>query len=613
MRMNNVRNFCIIAHIDHGKSTLADRFLEVTKTIDPRQAQEQILDQMDLERERGITIKLTPVTMFYNVDNVTYRLNLIDTPGHVDFSYEVSRSLASVEGAILLVDATQGVQAQTLSTLYLALEHNLQIIPVVNKIDVQNAQVDEVVHEVSMLLGVAESSVLKVSAKTGQGVPELLQEVIDNVSSPRLKNEKGTQALVFDSVYDDYRGVVAYVRVMQGTLKRNDIMKTFQSGIESEILEVGIFSPELNPQDELTEGNIGYIVTGLKEVSELKVGDTITTERDEADQPLAGYKELQPMVFAGIYAKEGHEYEELRESLTRLKLNDASLTFEPHHSPALGFGFVCGFLGMLHLEIVTERLRREYDVDLVVTVPSVAYHVYLSESGRHAYERKIKNQPIPQQEYLILSSALELPEATHIDHIEEPWVHCDIVTPKTYMGNVMELIASARGVFQNTEFLDEKRVILKIDLPLASILVDFYDKLKSVSSGYASYHYDISDYRRADVSRLDIFVAGDLIEALASMVYTDEAQRAGRRVVEMLKETLPRHMFEVRIQAGIGSNILASSRIPALRKDVTAKLYGGDVTRKRKLLEKQKKGKKRMRLSGAVDIPQEAYLAVLKR
>lgn len=611
-KMDKTRNFCIIAHIDHGKSTLADRFLEITKTIDPRNSQAQILDQMDLERERGITIKLAPVTMHYELDGVAYRLNLIDTPGHVDFTYEVSRSLASVEGAILLVDATQGVQAQTLSTLYLALDHNLKIIPVVNKIDVKNARVPETIREVTSLLGVTEQEVVKVSAKTGEGVAELLKHVIRDIPAPVSDNQKGTQALVFDSIYDEYKGVIAYVRVMRGSLKRFDILRTFQTNSESEILEVGIFSPELKPQDLLSAGQIGYIITGFKDVSELRVGDTVTVTRDLTDTALPGYKELQPMVFAGLYAKEGHEYDELREALMRLRLNDASLSYEPHHSAALGFGFVCGFLGMLHLEIITERLRREYDVDLVVTVPSVAYHVFLSESGKNALERKMKNAE-KNQDYIVLSSALELPDPNHIDHVEEPWVHCDIVTPKEYMGNVMDLVAGARGEFQTTEFLDEGRVIIKVDLPLSSILVDFYDRLKSVTSGYASYHYDIGEYRAADVVRLDILVSDELVDALASMIYRDDAQRAGRKAVEMLKEALPRQMFEVRIQAAVGGKVLASSRISAMRKDVTAKLYGGDVTRKRKLLEKQKKGKKRMRASGRVEIPQEAYLAVLKR
>ncbi|MFA5029997.1 MAG: translation elongation factor 4 [Patescibacteria group bacterium] len=612
--MNTIRNFCIIAHIDHGKSTLADRLLDITHTVDKRDAQDQILDQMDIERERGITIKLTPVSMKYTIDGIKYSLHLIDTPGHVDFSYEVSRSLASVEGAILLVDATQGVEAQTLTNLYLALDHNLTIIPAINKIDLPSAQVGMVQRELMNLLGVEKDEILLVSGKTGQGVEELLTEVIRKVPPPKNSNTSGTQALVFDSLYDEYKGVIAYVRLFNGSIRKGDTMVLFQTNEEAEVLEVGEFRPKLSPTKQLCSGDIGYVVTGLRKVADLKVGDTITITSNKTNEPLPGYKELQPMVFAGVYAKEGSEYASLREALERLQLNDASLRFDPDHSPALGFGFRCGFLGMLHLEVVNERLRREYSLDLVVTVPSVAYHVFLNESGLHAWERKDKaNTNVVRDGFVIMSSALYLPDISHVDHIEEPWVKLDIVTPKSSLGKVMDLVATSKGIFVQTEFLDEERAIVKVEMPLASILTDFYDKLKSVTSGYASYHYDFLGYRVADVERLDIVVGGELVDALASMVYRIDATRVGRAIVERLKDVLPRQLFEVKIQAAIGSKVLASSRISPLRKDVTAKLYGGDVTRKRKLLEKQKKGKKRMRTQGRVDIPQSAYLAVLKR
>jgi len=539
---------------------------------------------------------------------------LIDTPGHVDFSYEVSRSLASVEGAILLVDATQGVEAQTLTNLYLALDHNLTIIPAINKIDLPSAQVGMVQRELMNLLGVERDEILLVSGKTGQGVEELLTEVIRKVPPPKNSNTSGTQALVFDSLYDEYKGVIAYVRLFNGSIRKGDTMVLFQTNEEAEVLEVGEFRPKLSPTKQLCSGDIGYVVTGLRKVADLKVGDTITITSNKTNEPLPGYKELQPMVFAGVYAKEGSEYASLREALERLQLNDASLRFDPDHSPALGFGFRCGFLGMLHLEVVNERLRREYSLDLVVTVPSVAYHVFLNESGLHAWERKDKaNTNVVRDGFVIMSSALYLPDISHVDHIEEPWVKLDIVTPKSSLGKVMDLVATSKGIFVQTEFLDEERAIVKVEMPLASILTDFYDKLKSVTSGYASYHYDFLGYRVADVERLDIVVGGELVDALASMVYRIDATRVGRAIVERLKDVLPRQLFEVKIQAAIGSKVLASSRISPLRKDVTAKLYGGDVTRKRKLLEKQKKGKKRMRTQGRVDIPQSAYLAVLKR
>ncbi len=587
---SSIRNFCIIAHIDHGKSTLADRFLEVTATVEKRKMQEQLLDQMDLERERGITIKLQPVRMDYQ----GHVLNLIDTPGHVDFSYEVSRSLAAVEGAILLVDASQGIQAQTLANLYLALEQNLTIIPVLNKIDLPAADVPKVTKEIVHLLGCEPQEILAVSAKTGQGVEAVLTEIIKRVAPPTSADEK-LQALIFDSSFDEYRGVVADIRVVGGQVKKGDNVKYLATGAVGEVLEVGVFKPQLQPKENLTAGEIGYIVTGLKNVEECRVGDTIGRPDSK---PLAGYREVKPMVFAGLFCKEGDDYPQLREALEKLKLNDASLVFEPENSPALGFGFRCGFLGMLHLDIVQERLKREYDLDLIVTVPSVAYRLTTTDGKRK-----------------IIKSPQELPDASKIETVEEPLMKLDIVSPKDYLGNIMELVAVKRGVYQTTEFLDETIAVLHYTIPLAALVIDFYDKLKSVSQGYASMNYDFADYQKADVRKLDVLVAGDKVEALSTIVYADEAYNVGKKVTKELKDVLPRQMFEVKLQAAIGGTIIASEKIPAMRKDVTAKLYGGDVTRKRKLLEKQKKGKKKMMAMGVgkVDIPAEAFMAVLKR
>lgn len=610
--IKDIRNFAIISHVDHGKSTLADRFLELTKTVEKRKMQEQVLDRMELERERGITIKLQPVRMKYNYQNKDYVLNLIDTPGHVDFSYEVSRSLAAVEGVILIVDATQGVQAQTLANLYLALEQDLEIIPVLNKIDLPAADVDKVSREVMGLIGCKKEDILLVSAKTGQGVEKVLKAVIDRIPAPQLAAQDNmTRALIFDSEFDDYKGVLAYVRVMSGEIKQGQLIRFIGARAESEVNEVGYFTPEMQKNQVLENGEIGYVVSSLKDISDCRVGDTITNQinklkdEDYSKFALAGYKEVKPMVFAGIYCKEGSDFEHLRESLSKLRLTDASLIFDPENSPALGFGFRCGFLGLLHLEIVTERLRREYDLDLIVTVPSVAY--------------KIKKKG--KTEYQIIHSPQEMPNQAEVEAVEEPWIKADIMVPKEYLGKLMELVTNKRGIHINTEYFSQESVILHYELPLGSILVDFYDKLKSVSRGYATLNYELIGYRPAEVEKLDILVADEPIEALASIVYKDEAYRAGRKIVEKLKDILPRQLFEVKIQAVIGyqggknkgGKIIASSRIPPLRKDVTAKLYGGDVTRKRKLLEKQKKGKKKMRSLGKVDIPQEAYLAVLKR
>ena len=593
--MKNIRNFCIIAHIDHGKSTLADRLLELTGTIEPRKMTNQILDRLDLERERGITIKLTPVRLKYR----GYELNLIDTPGHVDFSYEVSRSLAAVEGAILLVDATQGIQAQTLANLYLAIEQNLAIIPVVNKIDLPAADIAKTKGEIVKLLGCAPEEIICVSAKTGEGVPKILERIIEVVPAPIGDEDKPLRALIFDSNYDEYRGVVAHIRVVDGIIRRGERIKLVATGAVSEALEVGFFDPNYHKSQELRAGEIGYVVTNFHEVSECRVGDTLTLEK-EAQKiiPLKGYTEVKPMVFAGVFPKEGDAFENLREAMGRIKLNDAALVYEPEQSQALGYGFRCGFLGLLHLEIFQERLRREFNLDLIVTVPSVAYKIYR------------RNGDEPE----VIRSPQQLPSGAEIDHIEEPWIRLDIITPKNYLGAVMKLAQEKRGVYRNTEYLDETRVILHYEMPLSMILTDFYDKLKSLTSGYGSINYEMLDYRRAEVVRLDIMVADHIVEPLATIVYRDEAFKRGKEIVTTLKESLPREMFVIKLQAVIGGQIIAAERISALRKDVTAKLYGGDVTRKRKLLEKQRQGKKKMMAlgRGQVDIPSEVFVKLLK-
>jgi len=596
MTKNNTRNFCIIAHIDHGKSTLADRFLEITNTVDKRHMHAQLLDQMDIEQERGITIKLQPVRMKYK----EFNLNLIDTPGHVDFTYEVSRSLAAVEGAILLVDATQGVQAQTIGNLYLAIEQNLTIIPVLNKIDLPNADVEKVSEEIIHLLGCKKKEILACSGKTGEGVENLLQEVIKRVPHPQ-ENTTQTRALIFDSFYDDYRGVVASVRVKEGELKKGDKIVFMSTDKHAEILDLGHYSPNMNSDQLLENGQIGFVVTGLKELDNVRVGDTITLEKNPAPEQLPGYKEVKPMVFAGIFPQEGDDYNSLREAVDKLKLSDSSLFYEPEHSQALGFGFRCGFLGMLHLEIFQERIWREFGINIIATVPSVAYHVF-----------KTKGEDI------IVKSPQDLPEVQQIEHIEEPWMNVDIITPESFIGNVMGLVAERKGVYSNTEYLSsgrDQRAILHYEMPLASLITDFYDKLKTVTSGYGSLNYEFKDYRKTKVVKLDIVIADEPVEALSTLVWDDEAYKIGKKIVGSLKDTLPKQQFVIKIQATIGGKIIAGERISALRKDVTAKLYGGDVTRKRKLLEKQKKGKKKMMTmgKGKVTIPTEAYLAVLKR
>lgn len=557
----------------------------------------QLLDQMELEQERGITIKLQPVRMKYQ----GYTLNLIDTPGHVDFTYEVSRSLAAVEGAILLVDASQGVQAQTIANLYLALEQNLTIIPVLNKIDLPNADVVKSSAEIIHLLGCKPEEILTCSGKTGMGVPELLQAVIERVPPPKPGDPEIVRGLIFDSFYDDYRGVVASVRLKDGDLKKDDKLLLMGTQAEAEVLDTGHYAPQLVSDGTLDNGQIGFVVTGLKELGQVRVGDTITLAKTPAAEQLPGYKEVKPMVFAGIFPQEGDDYNSLREAMDRLKLSDSALMYEPEHSQALGFGFRCGFLGMLHLDIFQERVKREFGLHIIATVPSVAYHVFLTNG-----------------EKMTIKSPQDLPEVQRIEHIEEPWMTLDVITPSDYIGNIMSLTVERKGNYLNTEYLSTgsgQRAMIHFEIPLASLITDFYDKLKTVTSGYASMNYDFKNYRAADVVRLDILVAEKLEEALASLVWRDHSHAVGKKICESLKETLPRQQFELKIQAVIGGKIIASERISAMRKDVTAKLYGGDVTRKNKLLDKQKKGKKKMLAhgKGTVEIPTEAYLAVLKR
>lgn len=566
---------------------------------------EQMLDRMDLERERGITIKMQPVTVHYK----DYALNLIDTPGHVDFSYEVSRSLAAVEGAILLVDASQGIQAQTLANLYLALEQNLTIIPVLNKIDLPAADVEGTKKELSQLLGCDPEEILSVSAKTGEGVEQMLDAIVDRVPAPKVEEEGSSplRALIFDSNYDEYRGVVAYIRIVDGELKKKNKIKMMATGAESEALDVGVFSPDYKSIGELKSGEVGYVVTNLKEVGECRIGDTLTlAKKAENIEQLQGYADVKPMVFAGIFPRQGGDLNILREAMDKLKLNDASLVYEPEHSQSLGFGFRCGFLGILHLEIITERLKREYDLDLLVTIPSVSYRVRKKGEEEPFYVRT------PQQ----------LPSPNELERIEEPWVKLEIIAPQSYMGGIMELVQKKKGIYKNTEYIftyigenADPRVILHYEMPMATILTDFYERVKSASSGYASINYDFSEYREADVVKLDILVAEEKVEALSTIVYRDESFQEGKKIVKILKDTLDRQMFEVKLQAALGGKVIAAEKLPALRKDVTAKLYGGDVTRKRKLLEKQKEGKKKMKESGKgkVDIPPEAFVKILKR
>lgn len=589
--MQKIRNFCIIAHIDHGKSTLADRLLEVTHTISKREMKDQVLDQMDLERERGITIKLQPVRM----EHKGHILNLIDTPGHVDFTYEVSRSLAACEGALLVVDSTQGVQAQTLANVYLALEHDLAIIPVINKIDLPNARPQEVAAEIEAVFGFKKEEMIYVSAKTGEGMDKLLEAIVERIPMPEGKPEAALRCLIFDSVYDIHRGVIAYVRVVDGKLSKNEQIRMIVSKTEATALDVGYFKPKLVSSGGLSAGEVGFIVTGLRDVKSARVGDTVTRSKDQA-KPLEGYKDIKPMVFADIFPVSGDDYPELREAMDKLSLNDASLTFEPEHIPSLGHGFRCGFLGLLHMDIVQERISREFNVDVIATAPSVAYKVNLGNGTQ-----------------IIAKSASDLPDPSSIDSIEEPWVNIDIVSPKDYVGGLLDLVTSRRGAMKNMEYIGTNRVNIHAEMPLANVIVDFYDRLKSITSGYASLNYALSDYRVDDLVKVDVLVAGEMVEALSIIVHRSESQTVGKKLVEKLKELIPRQQFEVALQAAIGGKIIARETIKAVRKDVTGYLYGGDVTRKMKLLKKQKEGKKRMKQIGKVHIPSEAFLAVLRK
>lgn len=593
--MNNIRNFCIIAHIDHGKSTLADRLLEVTKTVSDRDAQAQVLDNMDLEREKGITIKSHAIQMDYTSGNTIYTLNLIDTPGHVDFSYEVSRAIASCEGALLIVDATQGIQAQTISNLYLALEHDLEIIPVLNKIDMQSAMVDEVKDQVVELLGCRREDILAASGKTGQGVPEILEAIIERIPAPKGSESEPLQALIFDSIFNTFRGIIAYFRIMNGTIKKGDKVKFFNAGSEYIADEVGVLKFKMSPKNSISAGNVGYIISGIKNSFDVKVGDTITHVDRPCLKGIDGFEDVKPMVFAGLYPTDTDQYEDLRSSLEKLRLNDASLTFEPESSLALGFGFRCGFLGLLHMEIIQERLYREFDMDVITTVPNVSYTVYTTKG-----------------DVIDVHNPSGLPEPTLIDYIEEPYIIAQVITKAEYIGSIMKLCIDKRGTLKNQSFITTDRVEITFEMPLAEIVFDFYDKLKSISRGYASFDYHMSGYQRSVLSKLDILLNSESVDALSSLIHRDHAYDFGRKMCEKLKELIPRQQFDIAIQAAIGAKIIARETVKAVRKDVTAKCYGGDISRKRKLLEKQKKGKKRMRQIGNVEVPQEAFLAVLK-
>ncbi|RMF43112.1 MAG: elongation factor 4 [Anaerolineae bacterium] len=596
MTMNHIRNFCIIAHIDHGKSTLADRMLQLTGTLMDREMTAQVLDDMDLEREKGVTIKASAVRMTYTAqDGQTYELNLIDTPGHVDFGYEVSRALYACEGALLVVDATQGIEAQTLANLYLALEADLEIIPVINKIDLPAAMPDEVAQEIENLLGTPADQVLRISAKEGRNVDAVLEAVVQQVPPPTGDPQAPLRALIFDSHYDSYKGVVAYVRIFDGEIAPADILRLMATETDLRPVEIGTFAPDMRPVDRLSAGEVGYVATGLKTVHECRVGDTITHAKKPAPAPLPGYQHPKPMVFAGIYPVEGEDYEDLKEALEKLQLNDAALVFEPETSQALNFGFRCGFLGMFHMEIVQERLEREYDLDIIVTAPSVEYEV-LKRSG----------------EVIRIDSPADLPDEAEIAEIREPWMKIQVFTPTDYYGAVMDLVTKRRGVFIGQEYPTPNRVQLQFEIPLSEIIVDFFDQLKSRTRGYASLDYQFAEYRPDDLVRLNILVNGEPVDALATIVHRDDAYHKGQKLVSKLKKLIPRQLFTVPIQAAAGGRIISRANVKALRKDVLAKCYGGDVTRKRKLLEKQKKGKKRMKMVGQVEIPQDAFLAVLR-
>ncbi len=593
--MKKTRNFCIIAHIDHGKSTLADRMLEVTNTLNARDMENQVLDSMDLEKEKGITIKSHAIQMDYIYKGEQYTLNLIDTPGHVDFSYEVSRAIASCEGALLVVDATQGIQAQTISNLFLALEHDLEIIPVLNKIDVESAMIDVVTDQVVDLIGCDPSDILLASGKTGEGVKEILDAIVERVPAPVGDPEAPLQALIFDSVFNSFRGIIAYFKVVNGSIKKGDKVKFFNTGKEYEADEIGVLKMKMHPKDEIPCGSVGYIISGIKSAVEVKVGDTITHTSHPAAEAIAGFEEVKPMVFAGMYPVETDQYEELRASLEKFQLNDASFVFEPESSLALGFGFRCGFLGLLHLEIVQERLFREFNMDVITTVPNVSYKVYTT-----------------QGECLDVHNPSGLPAPTLIEKIEEPYIRAQVISRSDYYGPIMKLCLDKRGVLMNQHYLTADRLELTYEMPLSEIVFDFYDKLKSISKGYASFDYHVIGFKEAKLVKLDILLNGDPADALSSLIHADHAYDFGRKMCEKLKELIPRQQFDIAIQAAVGAKIIARETVKAVRKDVTAKCYGGDISRKRKLLEKQKQGKKRMRQIGTVEVPQSAFMAVLK-
>ena len=593
--MKNIRNFCIIAHIDHGKSTLADRLLERTNTVASKDMEAQVLDDMDLERERGITIKSHAIQMDYELNGEKYVLNLIDTPGHVDFSYEVSRSIAACEGALLIVDASQGIQAQTISNLYMAIDNDLEIIPVINKCDLDSAKPDEVEDQIVDLLGCDREEIIRASGKTGMGIDDVLQAIVERVPAPEGDPEAPLQALIFDSVFNPFRGIIAYFKIVNGTLRTNDFVKFVSTGKEYHADEIGVLKLDMMPKKELSAVNVGYIISGIKTSKEVKVGDTITHVNRPCESAIDGFEEVKPMVFAGVYPIETEDFENLRASLEKLQLNDASLTFQPESSAALGFGFRCGFLGLLHMEIIQERLGREFDMDVITTVPNVSYKVY----DKKGNVTEVHNPS-------------GLPEATLIDHIEEPYIRATIITQADYIGPIMTLCLSKRGELVKQEYISGNRMEITFDMPLGEIVIDFYDKLKSISKGYASFDYHLHDFRESKLVKLDILLNGESVDALSTLTHADNAVRFGRRMCEKLKELIPRQQFDIAIQAAIGAKIIARETIKAVRKDVTAKCYGGDISRKRKLLEKQKAGKKRMKQIGSVEVPQKAFLAVLK-
>lgn len=591
-----IRNFCIIAHVDHGKSTLADRMLQLTNTISDRDMKEQVLDSMDLEREKGVTIKSSAVRMKYQAnDQKIYELNLIDTPGHVDFNYEVSRALLACEGALLVVDASQGIEAQTLANLYLALESDLTIVPVVNKIDLPSARPDEIVQEISNLLGTDPDDVIKISAKSGINVESVLESIVKNVPAPVGDAEAPMKALIFDSHYDSYKGVVAYIRIMEGKMTNTDIIRIMSNGLDLRPVEIGVFAPDMRTVTELSDGEVGYIATGLKTVSECRVGDTITLAKNPASSPLPGYRHPKPMVFAGIYPVDGEDYPDLRDSIEKLQLNDAALEFVPETSQALNFGFRCGFLGLFHMEIIQERLEREYDLDIVVTAPSVEYQVVMKDGQR-----------------IFIDSPAMLPDEGEISEILEPWMNLQIITPTDYYGTVMEIVRKRRGIYKDQEYPATNRVQLSFEIPLSELIINFFDDLKSKTRGYASMDYSIAEYRPENLVKLEVLVGGEPVDALAAIVHKEDAYHKGQALVTKLKELIPRQLFDVAIQASAAGRIISRANVKALRKDVLAKCYGGDITRKKKLLEKQKRGKRRMKMVGNVEIPQDAFMAVLR-